>query len=247
MGWIWSDAPQRDNETRDIPREAVTKDAAIQTAPTSPPAAPPKSVRALTRDEQAEAEFQNLLKELNASSSPPSSSPASEPSFSTTTPSSTHPESPSEPPSQINHSSIHPSKLYPTTMSCREAFDSAFYCQSFGGQFTNLYRYGGMRDCSDQWSNFWFCMRTNRSYMSDDERKKKIQDHHQGRARKYERGPSSEDVWRIREERVEGAFEGDFEALEAEMTEEWRRQRESDGGEERGSPDGGYALTGSSA
>lgn len=90
----------------------------------------------------------------------------------------------------------------------------------------NLYRYGHMRDCSDQWSNFWFCMRTNRGYMSEEARAKKIQDHYQGRARKYEVGPSSEDVWRIREERVEGAFEGDFEAVEAEMKEEWRRKRE---------------------
>lgn len=90
----------------------------------------------------------------------------------------------------------------------------------------NLYRYGNMRDCSDQWSNFWFCMRTNRGYMSEGEREKRIQEHYKGRARKYEVGPSSEDVWRIRKERVEGAFEGDFEAVEAEMKEEWRRKRE---------------------
>ncbi|MCJ1244265.1 hypothetical protein MMC30_001463 [Trapelia coarctata] len=224
MGWIWSNAPKKDNESKDASGKAVMKDAAIQTAPASPPTALPKNTRELSRDEQAEAELQSLLQELNASLSPPSSSSTSTPS--------TDLESPPKPPSQINHSSIHPSKLYPTTMSCRETFDSAFYCQSFGGQFTNLYRYGGMRDCSDQWSNFWFCMRTNRGYMSDGERKKKIQDHYQGRARKYERGPSSEDVWRMREERVEEAFEGDFEAVEAEMKEEWRRKRKDGGGEE---------------
>lgn len=62
--------------------------------------------------------------------------------------------------------------------------------------------------------------------MSEEARVKRIRDHYQGRARKYEVGPSSEDVWRIREERVEEAFEGDFEAVEAEMKEEWRRRRE---------------------
>jgi hypothetical protein len=89
-------------------------------------------------------------------------------------------------------------------MSCRAAFDSAFYCQSVGGQFTNLYRYGGVRNCSAEWSQFWFCMRTNRGMMSDERREEAVQGHYAGRARKYRDGPSSEDVWELREEPVEG-------------------------------------------
>lgn len=83
----------------------------------------------------------------------------------------------------------------------------------------NLYRYGSMRNCSDQWANFWFCMRTNRGAMGEEERKRRIQEHYRGRAGKYVEGPSSEDVWEIREVVVEGAFEGDLEEVEREMRE----------------------------
>ena len=56
--------------------------------------------------------------------------------------------------------------------------------------------------------------------MSEEERKRRIQAHYSGRAAKYRTGPSSEDVWSVREERLEGAFEGDLEALEEEMGKE---------------------------
>lgn len=57
-------------------------------------------------------------------------------------------------------------------------------------------------------------MRTNRGWMSDEERREKILDHYRRRDRKYVDGPSSEDVWRQRDRMVVGAFEGDFEAVE---------------------------------
>jgi len=82
-----------------------------------------------------------------------------------------------------------------------------------------------MRDCKDQWSNFWFCMRTNRGFMSDEEREKRIQEHYRGRAVKYKVGPSSEDVWEVRTERIDAPFEGDLEALE----EQERRSKGEDG------------------
>lgn len=100
-------------------------------------------------------------------------------------------------------------------MSCRSAFDYAFFCQSFGGQFVNVYRYGELRSCSEHWDNFWLCMRT-RSY-GDNERKKAIRDHYRKKTIKYRTGPSSEDVWDMRREPVRGAFQGDFFALEREM------------------------------
>jgi hypothetical protein len=37
---------------------------------------------------------------------------------------------------------ISPEALYPRQMSCRQAFDQAFYCQSLGGKFNDIYRYG---------------------------------------------------------------------------------------------------------
>ncbi|MCJ1292786.1 hypothetical protein MMC34_004339 [Xylographa carneopallida] len=205
MGWMWSDAKKETPSNVAPGLQAVIHDEAIPI--TSPSAAIPQKPRALTRDEQADAELQDLLLEFNNSSTQDPSAKPSTAGHEVLLP------------SQVNHSSIAPERLYPTSMSCRTAFDAAFYCQSFGGQFTNLYRYGGMRSCSDQWANFWFCMRTNRGAMGEEWKKRKIQEHYAGRARKYQVGPSSEDVWEMREEIVEGAFEGDLEAVE----EEWRK------------------------
>ncbi|MCJ1255843.1 hypothetical protein MMC24_003661 [Lignoscripta atroalba] len=202
MGWLWSDAQIRANT--EVPAKQQDESTPMETSPPPPPVSTDIAdrPRRLTREEQAEAELQDLLKEFNnaAEDSLPSSALQDQTLI-----------------SQINHSSISPDSLYPTTMSCRAAFDSAFHCQSLGGQFTNLYRHGGVRNCSDQWHNFWFCMRTNRGMMSEEDRKKRIQEHYRGRAAKYKAGPSSEDVWNLREERLEGAFEGDLEALEEEI------------------------------
>ena len=224
MGWIWSDTYPKDGQgITPLPdQEVKAETAATPPVPLSSPNTTPER-RTLTRDEQADAELQELLKELRAddhTSDSPSSSP----------PSVSPPTLDTSPPSQINHSSISPDALYPTSMSCRAAFDSAFYCQSLGGQFTNLYRYGKIRNCSDQWSNFWFCMRTNRGMMSEEARARRIQAHYRERAAKYRTGPSSEDVWEIREERVVDAFEGDLEAVEEEMRREKREREEGWGG-----------------
>ena len=245
MGWIWSDTQPKVHHKSALRNSYhEVKDGAAPEAATSckqekenqefaqtadhevdaesiPYAAQSKTTslsRALTRDEEAEADLQELLDAFHGTSS-----------STTRTPPPTKPPPSSPPTGQINRSSIHPSALYPTSMSCRAAFDSAFYCQSLGGQFTNLYRYGTMRDCSDQWSNFWFCMRTNRGVLSEEGKAERIQRHYEGRAKKYRVGPSSEDVWEIREARVEEAFEGDLEALEREIRERERSGRGVDG------------------
>ncbi|MCJ1287527.1 hypothetical protein MMC26_006879 [Xylographa opegraphella] len=211
MGWMWSDA-KKETPTDIAPGpQTAVHDEAIPKAPPSTAALP--NPRALTSDEQADAELHEALKIFGDSSAEDPSANSSRANLDRDPP----------PPSQVNHSSIAPERLYPTTMSCRAAFDSAFYCQSFGGQFMNLYRYGGMRDCSDQWSNFWFCMRTNSGAMGEEWKKRKIQEHYEERARKYKVGPSSEDVWEMRREIVEGAFEGDLEALEEELRKEGKR------------------------
>ncbi|KAI4212009.1 MAG: hypothetical protein LQ351_005191 [Letrouitia transgressa] len=107
---------------------------------------------------------------------------------------------------------ITPANLYPDTMSCRAAFDQAFFCQSPGGHFMNVYRYGSLRDCRELWSHFWFCLRTNRRFVGEEERKERIRNRYIKREKKYRDGPSSEDVWHQRAKMVEDAFNGDLEA-----------------------------------
>lgn len=87
-------------------------------------------------------------------------------------------------------------------MSCRQAFDLAFYCQSPGGQFNAVYRHGSMRSCSEHWADFRFCMRV-KGY-SEETKAAAIREHYRQReARKYGPGqPSSEDVWEGRDEKV---------------------------------------------
>ncbi|RYP61404.1 hypothetical protein DL769_007727 [Monosporascus sp. CRB-8-3] len=93
--------------------------------------------------------------------------------------------------------------LLPTTMSCRAAFDAAFHCNSLGGQWTSVYRSGGVRSCSEHWDDFWFCMRT-RAYPAP-LKEEAIRDHYRRRelARYHGPGkPSSADVWEPRTERL---------------------------------------------
>ncbi|KAE8378711.1 hypothetical protein BDV26DRAFT_261048 [Aspergillus bertholletiae] len=204
MGWWWSSSSPSKNEPQITP---------LNTRP--PPESsevPPSQPRTLTREERADAELKQLLASLEGDIN--KGSEASHESSS----SAESPKSASSPPS-----SIAPESLYPDTMSCRSAFDYAFFCQSFGGQFVNVYRYGELRSCSEHWDNFWHCMKT-RTW-SDGARKKAIRDHYRKKTIKYKTGPSSEDVWDLRTEPVRNAFEGDFAALEKEMQAEEDAQK----------------------
>lgn len=137
-----------------------------------------------------------------------------------------------DPPSSAFSNAITPSNLYPTEISCRAAFDAAFYCQSFGGQLNNVYRYGSFRDCRQHWSDFWFCLRTNRGFLGDEEKQRRVQKHYQLRELKYKVGPSSEDVWKGRTRMVEGAFEGyleDERRIASERTKELGKNAPEDG------------------
>ena len=87
-------------------------------------------------------------------------------------------------------------------MSCRQAFDLAWGCQSPVGQFTAVYRYGTARECSELWGDFWFCMRTRT--LGRERKALLIREHYrQKEERKYLGRPSSEDVWRSRDDKVE--------------------------------------------
>lgn len=203
MGWWWRSSPQKDDAK---PSQSTLSELGEQKAP------PPKK---LTPDEQADLEFRQLLASLREEDTalskktgqPPSITDANLTPGGNDAPPTTHTETPS--------SSIAPESLYDDTMSCRTAFDYAFFCQSFGGQFVNVYRYGELRSCSEHWDNFWLCMRT-RTW-PDDLRRQAIRNHNRKKAVKYKTGPSSEDVWDVRLEPARDDFQGDFAALEREM------------------------------
>lgn len=118
--------------------------------------------------------------------------------------------------------------LLPTDMSCRQAFDLAWSCNSLGGQWNAVYRHGEMRSCSHLWDDFWFCMRT-KSY-SGPLKERAIRDHY--RRKEYEKyyapgARSSEDIWEARERKVEPgtAFAEPVEIATVDDN-EWRREEE---------------------
>lgn len=190
MGWLWGSSPK--DTTKDTPQDLPS---------TNLPEVPKQNVppKALTPDEQADLEFSQILADLRSEDA--SLNQALTPGGSL------------EP--QTPQSAIAPESLYQDTISCRNAFDYAFFCQSFGGQFVNVYRYGELRSCSDHWDNLWLCMKT-RTW-PEDLRKRAIRDHNRKKAIKYKTGPSSEDVWDVRLDPATESFKGDFAALEKEM------------------------------
>lgn len=110
---------------------------------------------------------------------------------------------------------ISPDAMHPRTMSCRQAFDQAFYCQSFGGKFNDVYRYGGLQSCNEQWDAFWFCMRTRT--LPSAEKEGQVREYYKKRdERRRERFGSSEDVWQVRTKSVERAFWKDPDEAEEE-------------------------------
>ncbi|KAK6528754.1 hypothetical protein TWF694_003993 [Orbilia ellipsospora] len=164
------------------PSQTQSKDDSSTTpAPSTTPSpiSLPKS-----RDDVAEEELSALLKSFNSEDpSSQSSKPSSTTSFQDT--------------------------LYPSTMSCREAFDELYFCYSLGGQFKNLYRYGTYRECTDKSADFWFCMRT-KMYGPNTKKEMIVKYHREKEAARYKKGPSSEDVWSVRTEPLQGQFMGDF-------------------------------------
>ncbi|RYP14367.1 hypothetical protein DL765_006412 [Monosporascus sp. GIB2] len=167
--------------------------------PAAEPAKPP--ITAPTPPEPAPANkpsswsFWRASSSSDSSQQQPPSDPGSPPAPTTTTP-----DQSSTTPQRLDPLS---ESLLPTTMSCRAAFDAAFHCNSLGGQWTSVYRSGGVRSCSDHWDDFWFCMRT-RAYPGA-LKEEAIRDHYRRRelARYHGPGkPSSADVWEPRTERL---------------------------------------------
>ena len=218
MGWLWSDpipTPSSSSAAQDPKRPAL--------APETPNASPSTnaSPKPLLRDKLADQELQSFLNELEADVKPSSSKYNRVPR---------QPPPTSSNPSTRNNDGDEPlsEQLLPKTMSCRVAFDEAFYCNSFGGRFNDLYRYGALRSCSENWNNFWFCMRT-RGY-SEKEKEVAIKEHYRRKeSMKYAKAlgkESSEDVWKSREKKLEWgeAFNIPFPDFDG-SDEEWNRQQ----------------------
>jgi hypothetical protein len=158
-----------------------------------------------SREQQADAELNALIAEFQAAD-PAVSRGAASHAEKTALPAQDHNEpKPAERILPDGRLDISPAAVYPRTMSCRQQFDQAFYCQSLGGKFNDIYRYGHLRSCSENWNAFWFCMRTRT--LPEKEREDRISQYYQERdeRRKREHG-SSEDIWDIRTVAVERAF-----------------------------------------
>ena len=212
MSWWWksskaSSATPTTNETETPWTSEPISQPRAAIEPTPAPVSEPVN-SALSRDEQTNQEFIAWLKEAEADLTA-----KREVKEGTRAPSKAYPAR------SDAVDDISPDSLYPTEISCRSAFDYAFFCQSFGGQFVNVYRYGGFRKCSNHWEDFWLCMRTRN--WDENDRKRVIKDHYRKKAVKYKQGPSSEDVWSVRTEPVRDAFQGDLEKMEADIR-EWK-------------------------
>ncbi|RMZ77950.1 hypothetical protein DV738_g4172, partial [Chaetothyriales sp. CBS 135597] len=207
MGWLWGSSAAKTEGTSSPPTSSSAPVASADGL-SPPPVAEPANKQRLSREEQANQEFQALLNELNEQA---------EVDREQRIQSKRSGELPNAVPIPDD---ISPDSLYPTTIHCRSAFDYAFFCQSFGGQFVNVYRYGSFRSCSNHWEDFWLCLRTRN--WDEKDRAKAIREHYRKKAVKYKTGPSSEDVWEVRTEPVKDAFQDSLEDLEAKI-EQWKK------------------------
>ncbi|EGR52072.1 uncharacterized protein TRIREDRAFT_55224 [Trichoderma reesei QM6a] len=234
MGWLWTSPPSKPPTDQSSTASPSQTSSSTPPQPSIPPSTPTTSQ---APNEPVDPEIQKLLDIFNKSddstpqpsSSSSSSTSSSSPSLlskwlssksSTTNPDQQQPPIP--PLSPVAES------LLPTDMSCRQAFDLAWSCNSLGGQWNAVYRHGEMRSCSHLWDDFWFCMRT-KSY-SGPLKERAIRDHY--RRKEYEKyyapgARSSEDVWEARERKVEpGTAFAEAVEIATVDDDEWRKLEE---------------------
>ncbi|KAH7347790.1 hypothetical protein B0T11DRAFT_291889 [Plectosphaerella cucumerina] len=215
MGWLWA--------TPSPPRTPAPADSASASASASTSAQPQDAPAAQPSNNNMDPEIEKFLSLIQAETgSAPDNKPSKPTSQSQPAPAASQPETSSTSSwfsmksSPTSSSQIDASRaanpapkldpvaeaLLPTDMSCRQAFDMAFHCQSVGGQWNAVYRGGGMRSCSEQWDDFWFCMRV-KGYAGE-MREEAIREHYRNKEwAKYGNGrPSSEDVWKPRISKV---------------------------------------------
>ncbi|KAG6104050.1 hypothetical protein E4U31_002242 [Claviceps sp. LM219 group G6] len=229
MGWLWSSSSQPP------PQEEQP------TAPSLEAPAAPTTQQASTPNDFADKQLQEFLQLIHTAGDE-SSKPISPPPT-------TNPSEDTKPSvlSWLSHKAkaatnnkpdeapiLDPlsESLFPTEMGCAQTFELAWSCSSLGGQFLSMYRHGNMRECSENWDDFWFCMRT-RAY-SGTVKADLIKQHYRNKAyRKYGGDkPSSEDVWERRTEKVPlgSAFNTPLPVTEEEVNAARERMREDSGG-----------------
>ncbi|KAH7197161.1 uncharacterized protein B0J16DRAFT_313488 [Fusarium flagelliforme] len=205
MGWLWSSTPSEDKTATPVGNTPPT------TSTTSTSVSDPTPSSNSNSNRNTDPEIQKFLELFEAEKSKPTPT-QDEQEQSSSSPLSwlalkKSPRSTTPTPSDIPPRDALSEALLPTEMSCRQAFDQAWGCNSMGGQFTAVYRYGEMRSCSEHWDDFWFCMRA-KGY-STEQRERAVREHYRAKEfTKYGPGkPSSEDVWESRGEKVqEGTF-----------------------------------------
>ncbi|KAI1471414.1 uncharacterized protein F4812DRAFT_413970 [Daldinia caldariorum] len=240
MGWMWSSqspsAPKGSGSNSHTPADESNN--------TKPAAPPSKQAESDYSDPEIAKFMAQLQSEFGTSNNKPETRSPSSPTLPQTTSTSTSSSSSSQPSSTSSSSSLFWSSptptpeptipstldpitesLLPTSMSCRQAFDQAYYCNSLGGQWVSVYRTGGVRSCSELWDDFWFCMRT-RTY-SGPQKAEAIRARYRAKEfRKYHAPgrPSSTDVWQPRDRLVEPdtAFRTPLEVPDID-DDEWRR------------------------
>ncbi|KAH6607987.1 hypothetical protein Trco_004300 [Trichoderma cornu-damae] len=223
MGWLWTSSPPRPPSD-----QSPSSSSPLPRQPSSAPPSPTHS-SSPAPNEPVDAEIQKFLDLFNKSDDTSKSSPTSSStsSSSASLPSSWFSSKSSSAPEALPVPPLDPvaESLLPTDMSCRQAFDLAWSCNSLGGQWNAVYRHGEMRSCSHLWDDFWFCMRT-KSY-SGTIKEKAIREHY--RRKEYEKyyapgSRSSEEVWEAREQKVAPGM-AFAEAVEIAKVDdaEWRR------------------------
>ncbi|PNP41206.1 hypothetical protein TGAMA5MH_07076 [Trichoderma gamsii] len=222
MGWLWTSSPPKPPTDQPSPSPSPSPTSALPPASSS---SIPNSSQA--PNEPVDPEIQKLLDLFNKSDDTPKSSSSTSsnqpPSALTSWLSSkfsSAPEALPVPPLDPVSES-----LLPTEMSCRQAFDQAWSCNSLGGQWNAVYRHGEMRSCSHLWDDFWFCMRT--KSFSGTIKENAVREHY--RRKEYEKyyAPgthSSEEIWEAREHKVAPgtAFSEAIEIAQVD-DDEWRR------------------------
>lgn len=148
MGWLWA-SPSPEKPSTPVQNQSAAAQAAAPNEPVDP---------------EIQKFFDMFKSESSTSSSGNTPQPASAPQATSTSQqsSSSSEEKKSwfalrstkaEPAPEAPPLSPLSESLLPTEISCRTAFDQAWACNGFGGQWNAVYRYGSMRSCSEQWDD----------------------------------------------------------------------------------------------
>lgn len=217
MGWLWSSSPSQPAQQPPPPSSTPPQQSTTTTAPNEP------------EDPEIQKFFDLIKSEESATASSPQQQQQqqqpSKPSFLSRFTASDTSYEPKDAPRRDPVSE----SLLPTEMSCRQAFDLAWSCNSVGGQWNGVYRNGGMRSCSEQWNDFWFCMRT--KSQTGPVKDEMVRTHYRNKehAKYYEEGKhNSEEVWEARTQKLPpgSAMSGGF--VPPEMSDQEWREMESE-------------------